>query len=167
MSEFAEFRIERATLADLPAMTALYAHARQFMAEQGNPSQWGDSYPDEAQLTEDIQSGGAWLCRENGALLAAFYLAPGPDEDYAVIRDGSWLEEERPYWVIHRVASYGGKGAAAWCLDWCWQRCDNLRIDTHRDNLPMQRLLEKCGFGLRGVVSCHHGGERLAYQKLR
>ena len=100
-------------------------------------------------------------------MLAAFYLAPGPDEDYAVIGDGSWLEEERPYWVVHRVASYGGRGAAAWCLDWCWQRCDNLRIDTHRDNLPMQRLLEKCGFGLRGVVSCRHGGERMAYQKLR
>ena len=129
-----EFVMQRATRADLPAMKALYAHARKFMAEQGNPGQWGDSYP---------------------------------DEDYAVIRDGSWLEEERPYWVVHRVASYGGRGAAAWCLDWCWQQCDNLRIDTHRDNLSMQRLLEKCGFGLRGVVSCRHGGERLAYQKLR
>lgn len=73
MSEFAsEFRMERATLADLPAMTALYAHARKFMAQQGNPGQWGTVYPDEAQLTEDIESGGAWLCRENGALLAAF-----------------------------------------------------------------------------------------------
>ena len=100
-------------------------------------------HPDEAQLTEDIESGGAWLCRENGALLAAFYFAPGPDADYAVIREGSWLEEERPYWVIHRVASYGGRGAAAYCLDWCWQRCDNLRIDTHRDNLPMQAAAGK------------------------
>lgn len=161
------FTIERATLADLPAMMALYAHARKFMAAQGNPGQWGTIYPDEAQLTEDIETGGAWLCRENGELLAAFYLAPGPDEDYAVIREGSWLEKDRPYWVIHRVASYGGKGAAAYCLAWCWQRCDNLRIDTHRDNRPMQHLLEKCGFGYRGVVSCRHGGERLAYQKLR
>ena len=114
-----EFVMQRATRADLPAMKALYAHARKFMAEQGNPGQWGDSYPDEAQLTEDIDSGCAWLCRENGELLAAFYLAPGPDEDYAVIWDGGWLEEERPYWVVHRVASYGGRGAAAWCLDWC------------------------------------------------
>ena len=46
--------MQRATRADLPAMKALYAHARKFMAEQGNPGQWGDSYPDEAQLTEDL-----------------------------------------------------------------------------------------------------------------
>ena len=56
------------------------------------------------------------------------------------------------------------RGAEAWGRQ---QGFVSFRVDTHADNRPMQRLLEKCGFGLRGVVDCHHGGERLAYQKLR
>lgn len=39
-----------------------------------------------------------------------------------------------------------------------------LRADTHRDNLPMQRVLEKAGFSLRGVIYVEDGSERLAYE---
>lgn len=37
----AVMEIKRSTLADLPAMTAIYVYASRFMAEHGNPNQWG------------------------------------------------------------------------------------------------------------------------------
>ena len=51
------------------------------------------------------------------------------------------------YAVVHRVASTGiVKGAASYCLDWAYSQIPNIRMDTYADNIPMQRLLEKCGF---------------------
>ena len=33
--------IRHTTENDLPVILAIYAHARRFMAEHGNPNQWG------------------------------------------------------------------------------------------------------------------------------
>ena len=52
-------------------------------------------------------------------------------------------------------------------MDWAWEQCRNLRIDTHRDNYVMQRLLEKNGFVRCGLIDLREGGERIAYQKCR
>jgi len=41
----------------------------------------------------------------------------------------------------------------------------NVRIDTHRDNAAMLKLLESMGFKFCGVVWLENGDERLAYQK--
>ena len=42
--------IRTATPGDRPALGPVYAAARRFMAENGNPTQWSDRYP----LTEDL-----------------------------------------------------------------------------------------------------------------
>lgn len=36
--------IRRTTVEDLPRLLALYARARQFMADHGNPNQWGPTH---------------------------------------------------------------------------------------------------------------------------
>ena len=46
--------ITLATAADLPRILALYAHARAFMAENGNPNQWGQTRPTEADVAAHI-----------------------------------------------------------------------------------------------------------------
>lgn len=159
--------IRTAVLEDLSAMMGLYRQAQQFMAENGNPGQWGTSYPNEEIVREDIESGFAQVCEENGSVIACFLLAPGPDPDYHTIRDGAWMQKDAPYWVVHRVAVEGnGKGVGTYCLNWCLQQHSNIRIDTHRDNLPMQGLLKKCGFSYCGVIHCQYGGERIAFQKI-
>lgn len=159
--------IRPATLADLPQLEQLYAQARRFMAQKGNPTQWGSTYPDSALLTQDIQTGSLYVCCQQGQLLAAFVFAPGPDPTYRTIQKGSWLPEPMPYWVIHRVASSGQvKGTGAYCLEWCFAQHPCLRIDTHRDNLPMQRLLARCGFVQRGEITLPDGSQRLVYQRM-
>ena len=81
------------------------------------------------------------------------------------IEGGKWINS-RPYGVVHRIVSaLGGRGVASFCLDWALNQCGNLRIDTHRDNIPMQNLLHRNGFTLCGTVRLAGGEERLAFQK--
>ena len=43
-------------------------------------------------------------------------------------------------------------------------RFDTLRVDTHADNRVMQRTLIRMGFVYTGIIFCHNGTPRLAYQ---
>ena len=93
-------------------------------------------------------------------------MIPGEDPTYRVIQ-GAWLND-LPYCAVHRVASRGEvKGVATQVLEWCMDRCGNIRIDTHDDNLPMQHVLEKNGFIRCGRIWNEDGSPRIAYQKCR
>ena len=39
------------------------------------------------------------------------------------------------------------------------------QIDTHKDNIPMQRVLLRNGFVYCGIIHLENGDERIAYQK--
>ena len=41
----------------------------------------------------------------------------------------------------------------------------SIRIDTHKDNIPMQRALAKHGFIKCGIIHLANGDERIAFQK--
>ena len=72
------------------------------------------------------------------------------------------------YGVIHRLATNGKqKGVSEACLDWCFQRWPNVRVDTHRDNKVMQHILTKYGFQRCGIIYVNNGTERIAYQMER
>lgn len=157
--------IRKSTADDLPVILQLYDHARLFMAEHGNPSQWGTTDPAPDLIQEDIRTNRSYVCTENGNIIATFYFDIAPDPTYAVIKNGKWLSDA-PYGVVHRITSDGSvKGAASFCLDWAFAQCKNLRIDTHRDNLVMQNLLKKNQFQYCGIITVENGSERLAYQK--
>lgn len=158
-------KIRKTTTQDLEQLLELYQHARSFMAQHGNPTQWGNSYPPVSVLEQDIQNGDSYVCEEDGMIIATFYFRIGSDDTYAKIYAGQWLNEE-PYGVVHRIASSGTvKGAATYCINWALSQCGNLKIDTHEDNLVMQHLLEKNGFTRCGLIYVHDGSQRIAFQK--
>ena len=157
--------IRPATDADLPTIHRLYQQARRFMAENANPNQWGTHYPDAETVAEDLSLHRLFVCLSHEEICGVFCYFFGDDPDYHQIFHGQWLNDA-PYGVVHRLAvSTKQKGIASFCLDFAFRQCNNLRIDTHRDNHPMQRTLEKNGFHPCGIVNCSHGGERIAYQK--
>ena len=159
-----KMNIRPAEKADMPALCALYAEGRRFMAAHGNAAQWRGGYPQRAVLESDMRERRLYLCGENGALCAAFVFYMGPEPAYEAL-DGAWLRAG-PYGVVHRITSDGTvKGAATYCLNWAFQQCRNLKIDTHRENLIMQHLLKKNGFSQCGIIYTDDGTERLAYQK--
>lgn len=156
--------IRSAQPSDWDDIMEIYAAARRFMKQSGNPTQWGDHFPPEELVREDIRLGRGYVCSIGGRLQAVFTMIPGEDPTYGVIQ-GAWLND-RPYCAVHRVASRGEvPGIATQVLIWCLESCGNVRIDTHDHNLPMQRVLEKNRFVRCGRIWIEDGSSRIAYQK--
>lgn len=160
--------IRKATMQDLPDILAIYAYARNFMKEHGNPDQWRDSYPPVSLTTQDIQDGDLYICmiseNDHDRIGGVFFFHPGEDPDYHTI-DGTWLNDQ-PYAVVHRVATAPDtKGVATFCLNWAYHQFPNIKIDTHDDNIPMQHLLKKLGFVCCGHTTVSTGNTMLVYQK--
>ncbi len=158
-------QIEKCTSEMLPTVLRIYDDARKYMRENGNPMQWGDDYPSSALIRSDIASGNLYICAEADEIVGVFYYRTGVDPTYETTYDGEWLNS-LSYGVIHRIAvSRHKKGVASFCFDHCLSLCGNLKIDTHADNIPMQRSLAKNGFRYCGTIRLENGEERLAYQK--
>ena len=157
--------IRKTKMEELEQVMAIYARARQFMAEHGNATQWGTTKPAREVIVRDIEQGNSYVCVENGELAAVFYFNKEVDPTYLTIYDGAWAND-LPYGVVHRIASAGAvKGAGSFCLNWAFQQCGNLKIDTHRNNIVMQNTLKKNGFVYCGIIHLLDGDERLAYQR--
>ena len=157
--------IRKTKIEELDQVMAIYAYARQFMAKTGNPNQWGTEKPYREWIVRDIEMGNSYVCVENDEIVATFFYNDEPDPTYAKIYDGAWLND-KAYGVVHRIASAGSvKGAGAFCLNWAFAQCGNLKIDTHRDNVVMQSVLKKNGFAYCGIIYLEDGNERMAFQK--
>ena len=157
--------IRPATDADLEAIESIYDSARRFMRQTGNLHQWVNGYPSRAVITADLEAGHLFVCEENAGILGVFCFFIGNDPTYEKIYDGTWLKKGESG-VIHRIAvAVPGKGVAQFCFDYAFSQCGNIRIDTHRDNIPMQKALLKNGFARCGVIYLLNGDERIAYQK--
>lgn len=156
--------IRNATPADLPAILEVYHRARSFMAANGNPTQWGDTYPTPELLEEDIHLAHLFVDTAQGRVCGVFMFAVGDDPTYAHIEDGAWLDNS-PYGVIHRVASDGTEpGVLSRCMAFCRSKCSHLRIDTHADNHVMQKLLSAADFTRCGTIYVEDGSPRIAYE---
>ena len=144
-------KIRKTTLTDLPTVMQIYKEAQQMMVETQNPDQWAIGYPAQATIEKDIENDLSYVCEDNGNIAAVFYFAIQPDPNYVKI-DGAWKNDE-PYGVVHRIArARNAKGAGAFCLKWCITQADNVRIDTHKNNTPMLKLLESLGFEYCGII---------------
>lgn len=156
--------IRLAKYEDLDTIMNIYAIARKYMEDNGNATQWSDSYPEREMLKKDIQREQLFVFAENSKIHGVFAFIVGPDETYSYIENGSW-KNENLYGTIHRIASDGTvKGLFSRCLTFCKQRISNLRIDTHNDNCTMQHLIEKNGFEKCGIIYVQDGTPRIAYQ---
>ena len=159
-----EITIRQSSTADIPRLREIFAIARKFMAETGNPFQWAADYPSEELLRKDIENGDSYVCLLKGKIVATFVLRGGNDPTYNTIYDGAWLNDF-PYATIHRIASNGeAKGIMHLAMQYALQHYHTIRIDTHRDNKVMQNAIRKEGFHYCGIIHCWNGSERLAYQ---
>lgn len=156
--------IRKAVIQDLPAIMEVYRGAQGFMAQTGNPTQWGNFYPTIPMLEEDIALNRLHVIVRDNGICGVFMFAIGEDPWYAVIDNGEWLDNSL-YGVIHRIAGkVGEKGIFNECFEYCLQQIRHLRIDTHADNKIMQHIVTKNGFKECGIIYVHDHSPRIAYE---
>lgn len=160
-----EYTVRKATAADLDRIENIYAYARAFMAENGNPNQWGKSHPPRNQLVRDIADGNLFVITDRADIHGVFYFYIGDDPTYARIYDGAWRSNQ-PYGTIHRIAGDGSGGILRTAVEFGKQRVSHLRMDTHHDNIVMQNALQKIGFKRCGIIYIADGSPRIAYDRL-
>lgn len=157
-----EYEIRKARQEDLPRIEKIYAYARQFMAENGNPNQWGTTTPLTSQLEDDIQKGLLFVLVHEACIHGVFYFYIGADPTYTFIEDGQW-RSAAPYGTIHRIAGDGSGGVLQAAVNYGKQQINHIRIDTHHDNKIMQRAVIKYGFRRSGIIYLENGSPRIAY----
>ena len=160
-----EYEIRPAEQADLERVMEIYAIARRFMMDNGNPDQWKDGYPSRDLLEQDLAQKHLYVVANSTGIHGVFCFVIGPDPTYGIIEDGAW-HSEKTYGTIHRIAGDGSGGIFGACLGFCREKIDYLRIDTHRDNRPMRHLVEKAGFRRCGIIHVADGSPRIAYDRI-
>lgn len=157
--------IRQATIHDIEDIMRIYDTARRTMRASGNHSQWVDGYPKREMVEDDIARRVSYVMEgDDGVPHGVFMFSVEDDPTYALIEDGTWLDDE-PYGVIHRIGSDGQlRGVLGQAVDYCTGVIGNIRIDTHADNAIMHHVLTKRGFERCGTIYCHDGSPRVAYQ---
>ena len=159
-------QIRKTRESDIATVMGIFDTARAFMREHGNATQWPVGSPSEETLRADIAAGTSHVCCEDGRVVATFAFVPGVDPTYVHI-EGAW-RVDAPYCAIHRVASDGTvRGVSHAVFEYCAERADYLRIDTHADNAPMQGAIRKFGFEECGIIHIADGSPRVAFDWLR
>lgn len=160
------YQVRPARMADLERIEAIYAYARKFMAEHGNPDQWGNSYPLRQWLEMDIAENALFVIEGPVEIHGVFYFTIGEDPTYGEIFNGAW-KSHSPYGTIHRIAGDGSGGILKTAVVFCREQIDHIRIDTHKDNTVMQSALDKQDFQYCGIIYVEDGTPRLAYEWLK
>lgn len=155
--------IRLATASDMNDLLEIYSRARAFMKKTGNPNQWLNCYPTKEILLNDIDLKQMYVVEDEDGIQASFVFFVGIDPTYINIENGQWLNEDE-YGVIHRIASRGlKKHIGDIVLNYCFSKINNIRIDTHSDNIVMQKFLDKHGFIHVGTIYLKDSSSRLAF----
>ena len=79
------YTVRKAEQTDLPRILEIYASARHFMAQTGNPNQWGTTHPPRQQLEQDIRQGDLLVVEDNQGIHGVFFFSLGEDPTYGQI----------------------------------------------------------------------------------
>ena len=160
-------KIRKAKTEEIDIIMHVFDDAKAFMRKTGNDKQWVDGYPSKEFILDNIRDECLFVCvSDDETIVGVFYFKAEADKTYARIYDGEWLND-KPYGVVHRIASNGKqKGIGDVAMQWCFEQCGNVRVDTHRDNVVMQNVLMRNGYHRCGIIYVANGTERIAYQKI-
>ena len=165
-----EFR--QAKISDLDQIVEIIELSKKYLKET-KVDQWQDGYPEKEDLRRDIESGNSYVLTNKDEIVATTVISLDGESTYNSIFNGEWITNE-DYIVMHRVAvhdKYKGKGifkelikeAESLALN---KGISSIKIDTHRDNISMQRAVVKNDFKRCGIIYLEDGSERIAFEKV-
>ena len=164
------------TPADMGDILRIVGDARASLKKH-KVDQWQGPYPDEKAFLFDMDRGECFVLLHGQEIAGFFTLSTREEKCYGEITDGKWTAD-LPYCVLHRAAvaaGYRGSGMAEYmmkCVEEQARRFGrrSVRVDTHKKNKAMQRLLRDNGYRYRGnvqvIVEPGRDSARQAFEKL-
>ena len=161
---------------DIPAVELLFRQASNYLRKH-RVDQWQEGYPNGDSARTDMACGEAYVMTYGGRVAGYFCLSARPEPCYATLTDGKW-RVDGPYAVVHRScvgAEYRGTGMADHLMKAAEELSRSMgimdvRVDTHRHNGAMKKLLDRCGYQFRGNVLYRvgegHDPRRQAFEKV-
>ena len=168
-------KIRKTAESDLIALMPIFDEARSTIAALGI-DQWQNGYPNREVIISDIEREQSFCVLSEGEIVGTFALISDGEPTYDKIFEGKWITKDGQdhYFAIHRVAisvKTRGTGISTAIIEYCADMARkagraSLRIDTHRGNVVMRRMLEKHSFTHCGTIYLESGDERVAYEKI-
>lgn len=167
-------KIRASNASDLDHLMPIFDEARRTIAVLGI-DQWQNGYPSREVIEADIARQQSFCVTDGESVVATFVVLVDGEPTYDHIYEGAWITgDSRDYLAIHRVAiavAMRGQGIAPTIIKHVADRARkmgmrSIRIDTHRGNVVMRRMLEKNDFVYCGIIYLENGDERVAYEKI-
>ena len=156
--------MRKADVKDIDRIMEIYRIAQDIMIESANPTQWGHFYPTRELIEQDIEKEVCYLVCDEFEIHGVFALFDIEEPTYLYIENGQWLNDDA-YLTIHRIAGDGKSHGIFKCaVEYCKAISKNIRIDTHKNNLIMQKLIKRNDFIKCGRIYVADGSARIAYQ---
>lgn len=163
--------LRKSTEKDLKNIMQIIDEAKVFL-KNNNVDQWQNGYPNEEVILNDIKNDSSYVLEDSDEIIGTTALSFDGEETYNNIYEGKWLSNGK-YAVIHRIATSNSgdrKGIGTEIIKKSEEICllkgvKSIKIDTHEDNLTMQKLLEKNNFKYCGVIYLLDGSKRIAFEK--
>ena len=159
-------KIQRGNILNINEYLNIYDNAIKFMRETGNLNQWTEDHrPNKDSIIDKLNKDSFYEIIDGNVIVAVFALIFGVDETYLEI-EGNWLNDSN-YVTIHMVAKRNGySGIFKQIANFAKARSNNVRIDTHKDNKVMQKVILSNGFKYCGIIHINdkYHSPRLAYQ---
>jgi ribosomal protein S18 acetylase RimI-like enzyme len=169
------YNFRKANTSDLDQILKIVEDAKQYLKESGS-NQWNGptGYPNIIDFKLDIENNNLYVLTSSNKVIGFEALIIGIDENYLEI-DGNWLTNSNNYMSIHRIAiskEYRNKHIAKYLIQNAINlainlNLDALRGDTHKLNIPMQKLFLSQNFkhcGTIKIISTTIDNLRLAYE---
>lgn len=157
--------------ADIDNVMVVIKQAQDYFKEQGI-NQWQNNYPNSDTINNDITNGHSYVLLKDDSIVATVAVSFGGESTYNNIHEGQWITNDK-YAVIHRIAvdnTYKGLGLSSEIIKKIEELClskdvHSIKVDTHKENLPMQKVFKKNNFEYCGIIYLLDGNERIAFEK--
>lgn len=163
-------KFRRAKISDLDQIVDIIEQSKKYLKEV-KVDQWQNGYPEKNDLRKDIEGQNSYVLVNGNDVLATTAISLNEESTYNSIFHGEWLTEEE-YMVMHRVAvhsNYKGKGLFKELIKEAKKialsnNIHSIKIDTHKDNISMQKALFNNDFEKCGIIYLEDGSERIAFE---
>lgn len=162
----------RAVEKDAREIINIIKQAQDYFKEQGI-NQWQDNYPSLEIVENDIKDEKGYVLLKDNIIVGTAVVSFDGEKNYEYIYSGKWVSDG-VFAVIHRMAidnKNKGLGLSSIIINSVERIClekgvHSIKIDTHKENISMQKMLHKNGFIYCGIIYLEDKSERVAFEKI-